>query len=160
MRKVLFLLFFICLATIADAQLVYPYGDIKLEKPGDYVATEPMALSAATFLLTSPFVEANEKRLNALKFLSTWMAGTKAYSFYMQGMVLELSDEINLVQLYIAAMAKYSLENKADAVNPMKVDMNASKMVTAYCDDPKNNFKLKKRYRKILEKINQQNKPL
>lgn len=152
MPKKIFFILFLFISTIANAQLVYPYGDIKLEKPGDYVATEPMALSAATFLLTSPFVEADEKRLNALKFLSTWMAGTKAYSFYMQGVVLELRDEINLVQLYIAAMAKYSLENKADAVNPMKVDMNAAKMVIAYCDDPKNNFKLKKKFRKILEK--------
>ena len=152
MPKKIFFILFLFISTIANAQLVYPYGDIKLEKPGDYVATEPMALSAATFLLTSPFVEADEKRLNALKFLSTWMAGTKAYSFYMQGVVLDLRDEINLVQLYIAAMAKYSLENKADAVNPMKVDMNAAKMVIAYCDDPKNNFKLKKKFRKILEK--------
>ena len=152
MPKKIFFILFLFISTIANAQLVYPYGDIKLEKPGDYVATEPMALSAATFLLTSAFVEADEKRLNALKFLSTWMAGTKAYSFYMQGMVLDLRDEINLVQLYIAAMAKYSLENKADAVNPMQVDMNATKMVIAYCDDPKNNFKLKKKYRKILEK--------
>ena len=152
MPKKIFFILFLFISTIANAQLVYPYGDIKLEKTGDYVATEPMALSAATFLLTSAFVEADEKRLNALKFLSTWMAGTKAYSFYMQGVVLELRDEINLVQLYIAAMAKYSLENKAAAVNPMKVDMNATKMVIAYCDNPKNNFKLKKKYRKILEK--------
>ena len=85
MHKALLSIFFVCISTIAGAQIAYPYGDIKLEKPGDYIATEPMALSAATFLLTSPFVEADEKRLNALKFLSTWMAGTKAYSFYMQG---------------------------------------------------------------------------
>ena len=152
MRKPLFLLFFVCISTIASAQIVYPYNDIKLEKPGDYIATEPMALSAATLLLTTPFAETDEKRLGATKFLSNWMVGAKTYSFYMQGTVQELRDDLNLLQLYIAAMAKYSLENKAAAANPLTVEMNAAKMVVVYCDNAKNNLKLKKKYRKILEK--------
>lgn len=152
MRKPLFFLFFLCLISIANAQLVYPYDDIKLEKPGDYIATEPMALSAATFLLTTPFAETDEKRLGAMKFLSNWMVGAKTYSFYLQGTVQELRDDVNLLQIYIAAMARYGLENKAAAANPMTVEMNAAKMVIAYCDDTKNNLKLKKKYRKILEK--------
>ena len=51
MSKVLFFLCFICISTIAGAQAVYPYRDIKLEKPSDYAETESMALSAATFYL-------------------------------------------------------------------------------------------------------------
>jgi hypothetical protein len=152
MRRLLFFLFIICSTITARAQLVFPYGDIKLEKPGDYIATEPMALSAATFLLTTSFAEKDEKRLNAIKFLSNWMAGAKSYSFYMRGMAQDLSDDINLIQLYIAAMARYTLENKLTYANPLTVDANAAKMVLAYCDDSKNNFKLKKKYRKILEK--------
>jgi hypothetical protein len=153
MRRLLFIFYFICSTMIAPAQLVYPYGDIKLEKPGDYVATEPMALSAANSLLSNPFVVADENRLGAIKFLSSWMAGTKAYSFYMKGMAQDVSDDVNLIQLYVAAMAKYTLENKLTSANPLTVDANAAKMVLTYCDDPKNNFKLKKKYRKILEKI-------
>jgi hypothetical protein len=152
MRKVLFLMLFICTYIFANAQLVYPYGDIKLEKPGDYVATEPMALSAASFLLTSPFSETDANRLAAMKFLSAWMEGAKSYSFYLQGTAKELSEDFYLYQLYIIAMAKYTLENKVAAANPMTVDKNAAKIVLAYCDEAKNNFKLKKKYRKILEK--------
>jgi hypothetical protein len=152
MRKLLFFLFFFCISNIAPAQFVYPYGDIKLEKPGDYIATEPMALSAANSLLSNPFVVADENRLGAIKFLSSWMAGTKSYSFYMKGMAQDVSDDVNLIQLYVAAMAKFTLENRLTSANPLTVDANAAKMVLAYCDDPKNNFKLKKKYRKILEK--------
>jgi hypothetical protein len=152
MHKLPFFLFFLYLSTSATAQFVYPYEDIKLEKPGDYRATEPMALSAASSLLGTPFLESDEKRLAAIKFLTNWMAGTKAYSFYMQGMVQEIRDDMNLLQLYIAAMAKYSMENKTAAANPLTVELNAAKIVIAYCDNPKNNFKLRKKYRKILEK--------
>jgi hypothetical protein len=152
MRKPLFFFLFFCISSNAGAQIVYPYGDIKLEKPADYIATEPMALSAATFLLTTPFTENDEKRVGALRFLSNWMVGAKTYSFYMQGTVQELREDMNLLQIFIAAMTKYSMENKAAAANPLTVEMNAAKMVIAYCDDAKNNLKLKKKYRKILEK--------
>ena len=152
MRKPLFLFFFLCISSIAGAQLVYPYSDIKLEKPADYIATEPMALSAATYILSTPFAEKDQNRLIAIKFLTDWMAGAKSYSFYLRGMAQDLSDDLNLLQLYIAAMAKYSLENKAAAANPLTVEQHSAKMVIAYCDDSKNNFKLKKKYRNILEK--------
>ncbi len=152
MNKFLLLVMMVCVTKIANSQLVYPYQDIKLEKPRDYVDTEPMALSAASFLLTTPFIEVDEGRGGALVFLSNWMAGTKNYHFYMDGMAAEISTDKNLLSLYIAAMAKYSLENKKPPPVALEVELGASKIVLAYCDDPKNNFKLKKKYRKILEK--------
>jgi len=150
MCKILLLFCFLCFGCMAGAQ-TFPYRDIKLEKPADYKATEKMALSAANFLLTTPFVEVDADRGGALKFLNDWMMGTKDYQFYLKGKASDFTDDLNLFSLFLAAMAKYTLENKAGAVNPLNVDMNASKIVIAYCDDPKNNFKLKKKYRKILE---------
>ncbi len=152
MNKLLLILLMVCFSQVADSQPVYPYQDIKLEKPQDYIDTEPMALSAATFLLTTPFIEVDAGRGGALVFLSNWMAGTKNYHFYMDGMAAEISTDRNLLSLYIAAMAKYSLENKNSTPAPLQVELGASKIVLDYCDDPKNNFKLKKKYRKILEK--------
>lgn len=152
MNKFLFSLFLIGVSQASFCQVVYPYQDIKLEKPADYKATESMALSAATFLLSTPFVEKDLNRGNALKFLANWMTGAKDYNFYMQGIGEDIGDDRDLVCLYLAGMVKFSLENKAEAVNPLKVEQHAVKMVLAYCDDPKNNFKLKKKYRKILEK--------
>ncbi len=150
-HKFLFLLLFICLGNDSICQNIYPYKDIKLEKPSDYTETEPLALSAATFLLSTPFVEIDANRADALLFLSNWMAGTKKYSFYMQGLVQDISTDKNLMSLFFAAMAKYSLQNKAESINPLRVDENAAKLVLAYCNDPLNNFKLKKKFRKLLE---------
>ncbi|MEO6540237.1 MAG: hypothetical protein ABIN74_04560, partial [Ferruginibacter sp.] len=73
------------------------------------------------------------------------------HNFYMQGKVTELAGDQNLLSLYIAAMVKYSLENKAQAVNALTVELQASKLVLAYCEDTKNKFKLRKKGKKILE---------
>ena len=151
MRKFLFLFLLICFYNVSIAQIVYPYRDIKLEKPSDYKATESMALSAANFLITTPFIEVDDARGSALVFLNAWVDGAKDYQFYFGGLILDVSVDKNLLSLYIAAMVKYKLENKADAVNPIKVEQQTSRILLAYCDDPKNNFKLKKKLRKLLE---------
>ena len=152
MNKFLFFLLFICFYNISVCQTAYPYQDIKLEKPSDYKETEPLALLAATFILTTPFVEVDTDRSGALQFLSSWISGTKDYSFNMQGIVADIGSDKNLLSIFVAAMVKYSLENKQASVNPLTVELNAAKMVITYCDDPKNNFKLKKKSRKLLEK--------
>jgi hypothetical protein len=150
MRKFLSLFLLVCLCNVVVAQIVYPYRDIKLEKPSDYKATESMALSAATFLITTPFIEVDEGRAGALIFLNAWMSGTKDYQFYFQGIAQDVSVDKNLLSLFMAAMAKYTLENKAET-NPIKVEQHTAKILLDYCDDPKNNFKLKKKLRKLLE---------
>ena len=151
MRKLLFSLLLVSFYTVSGAQMIYPYQDIKLEKPSDYKETEPMALSATKFLLGTPFIEVDVNRSNALVFLNKWMSGTKDHQFYLQGFVQDISVDLNLLSLYIPAMVKYTLVNKAEAVNPIKVEQQASKIVLAYCNDPKNNFRLKKKLRKLLE---------
>ena len=151
MRKIILLFLLFCLCNVSIAQMVYPYRDIKLEKPSDYKETEPLALSAANFILTTPFVEVDEGRGGALMFLNKWMTGTKDYQFYLQGFIVDISTDVNLLSLYIPSMIKYTLENKKEAVNPIKVEQYASQIVLAYCNDPKNNFKLKKKLRKLLE---------
>ncbi len=152
MNKLFILLVTICFSLASKSQIIYPYQDIKLEKPADYVATEPMALSAATFLLTTPFIEVDAGRGGALIFLSNWMAGTKNYHFYLDGVAAGISTDKNLLSLFVAAMVKYSLENKNPLPAPLQVEAGAAKLVLAYCDDTKNNFNLKKKYRKSLEK--------
>ena len=151
MKKLLFFFLLVCFYQVSFTQLVYPYQDIKLEKPSDYKETEPLALSAATLLLSTAFTSKDANREAALKFLTTWMPGTKQYSFYLKGKAVALSSDSDLLGLFLAAMAKYSLQNKAEAINGMTVDINAAKLVLAYCDDPKNKFKLKKKFRKVLE---------
>lgn len=136
----------------SSAQIAYPYQDIKLEKPSDFSETEPLALSAANYILTTPFVEVDKNRSGALQFLSNWMTGNKDFTFHKNGLILDISSDKNVLSIFVAAMAKYSLENKKEAQNPLLVEQNASQITLAYCDDPANNFKLRKKQRKLLEK--------
>ncbi len=152
MHKFLFLLFFICMGSISNAQYIYPYQDIKLEKPSDYKETEPLALSASTYLLTTPFTANDKSKAGALNFLLNWMAGMKEYDIYIRGVFKELSEETEVTALFIAALVKYSLENKKTSPTPMIVENNACKMVLAYCDNPDNKYRIKKKCRKILKK--------
>jgi hypothetical protein len=151
MRKFLFSFSLICFCFTVQAQFVYPYRDIKLEKPSDYKETEALALSAANFLLNTPFVEVDADRGGALVFLNNWITGTKEHQFYLQGYIQEISVDKNLLSLYVAAMVKYTLENKKEAVNPIRVEQHSAKLVLAYCSDAKNNFTLKRKLRKLLE---------
>jgi hypothetical protein len=151
MNKLIIALALCFLTAVSFSQPAYPYKDIKLEKPSDYKETEPLVLSAANFLLSTKYDDANEGRKGAISFLTEWMTGAKDYGFYLKGLVTDISSDRELLNLCIAAMLKYTLENKATAVNPLAVDANVSKILLAYCDNPENNFKLKKRNRKILE---------
>jgi len=62
MQKLILFFCFLFFSTVLFCQAGFPYQDIKLEKPSDYKETEPMALSAANFLLTSAFVEKDAGR--------------------------------------------------------------------------------------------------
>lgn len=150
-RIYLVLLCFIC-GFQAFSQSAYPYQDIKLEKPADYVATEPMAVSAANFLLATPFSETDAQRSNAVLFLSNWMTGTKAYHFYINGIATEVSEDRGLLSLFMAALAKFTFENKSAQLAPLQIEAGAAKLVLAYTNEPKNNFKIKKKYRKYFDK--------
>ena len=151
MHKLLFFLFFICISSFSMGQFVYPYQDIKLEKPSDYTETEPLALSAATFLLTTPFTMNDLNRLRALSFLSNWMAGVKDFEIHRRGIFQDIAGDENVTALFIAALVKYRIENKKQLPSPMIIEVNACKMVLVYCDNPVNNYRIKKKLRKFLE---------
>lgn len=151
MIKYLFMFFLTFPLLNVSGQAGFPYQDIKLEKPGDYAATEPLALSAANFIMTTAFELYDKDRAVALQFLSNWVTGATNYSFHLKGKVTELASDANVLSLFIAALVKYTLENKAEAVNPIQIDAKAAEMVLAYCANEKNNFKLKKKYKRILE---------
>lgn len=152
MNKFFLLLVLFFTSIVSPGQIIYPYGDIKLEKQSDYAETESLALSAANYLLTAPFAEADKNRSDALQFLSNWMTGYKDFTFYKQGLIQDLTVDKNILSIYIAAVAKFCLENKTVSQNPLLVEKNASRIALTYCDNPVNHFKLRKKIRKLLEK--------
>ncbi|MBS1752891.1 MAG: hypothetical protein KF741_11120 [Ferruginibacter sp.] len=151
MNRLLLFFLLLCTGIVSNGQAIYPYQDIKLEKPSDYIETEPFALSAANYVLTTTFDAESISRQNAVKFLADWVSGAKKYNFYMQNVAEYIRSDIDLLSLFIAAMAKYNLEHKQNPADALTVEKNACRMVLDYCNKPANKFNLKKKFRKKLE---------
>jgi hypothetical protein len=151
MNKYIVIALFICCSNQAFSQSIYPYEEIPLKTAADFRAAEPFALTASTFLLSSPYKQKDPERERTLNFLIKWTAGSRDYHFELHGVILELIDEKDLMSLFIPAMAKFCLENKALGSNTSVIEKSAVKMVLDYCNNPANNFTLKKKHRKKLE---------
>jgi hypothetical protein len=133
------------------SQFAYPYGEIKLEKPADYKDAEPIAMNAATFLLTTAYKKDDDDRNKAFLFLVNWTKGNMDYHFELHGVILELKDNREIMSLFIPAMVKFCLENKTLSSNVSLIEASAVKAVLDYCNDPSKNFVLTKKLRKKLE---------
>jgi len=151
MKKYLFSILLLFIASFSFCQINFPYVEVKLVKPSDFKQAEPLVLSAASALLSTPFKEKDTDRLQAQEFLKKWMAGTQDYSFKLSGIGQDIADDHDLFDLFVAAMVKFCLENKALSTNQKLIEMGSCKLVRDYCDNPANNFKLKKKQRKKLE---------
>jgi len=151
MKKYFFSILLLFTTTFSFCQINFPYEEVKLNKPSDYKQAEPLVLSAASALLSTPFKEKDADRSRAQEFLKKWIAGTKDYTFQLSGIGQNIADDLDLLNLFVAAMVKFCLENKTLSANQKLVEMSACKLVLDYCDNPANNFKLKKKQRKKLE---------
>lgn len=151
MIRIVFIIALLLNAGIVFSQTYYPYQDIKLETPDDCKAADPIALHAATSLLSTPFKKADKDRASALQFLVKWMTVGKEFKFIISEKMQAIVTDADLFGLYTAAMAKFCLENKNLAGVIQVVENSSCKMVLEYCDIPSNNFLLKKKQRKILE---------
>ena len=133
------------------AQYAYPYEEIRLDKPASYKEAEPLALSAAKFLLTTPYDEKNKARERAFAFLLNWTAGIEKYNFRLSGVILDVAEEKDVMTLFVAAMARFCIENPELGNNLKMIEKNSVRMVLDYCNNPANNFTLKKKIRRRLE---------
>lgn len=151
MNKILLIALVLLCSKMANAQSIYPYGEIQLKAPADYKTAEPFALNAANFLLSTRYKEKDIDRESAFNFLIRWTQGDRDYRFDLTGVILEVADEKELMSLFIPAMVKFCLENKTLGSNTSLIEKSAVKTVLDYCNNPANNFTLKKKLRKKLE---------
>lgn len=151
MIKIVVLIALLLNGSIAFSQTYYPYQDIKLETPADCKAANPIALHAATTLLSTPFKKADKDRASALQFIVKWMTAGKEFKFIISEKMQGIVADADLFGLYTAAMAKFCLENKNLAGVIQVVENSSCKLVLDYCEIDSNNFPLKKKQRKILE---------
>ncbi|MEJ7588285.1 MAG: hypothetical protein WKI04_12060 [Ferruginibacter sp.] len=146
---IVFLVFF---STYAHAQTVPNFDLIKLEKTSDYKPAEPFVLQTATYLLTTPIRKGSDDRFNSLRFISKWMHGTPDYSFVFNDIADKVGKDNNdLFGLYLAAMAKYTLENKIASKDPKLIKLKAMTALLNYCENKDNNIRMSKQLKKLSE---------
>ncbi|MGB4772902.1 MAG: hypothetical protein WBP58_15660 [Chitinophagaceae bacterium] len=151
MKSILFFLLIFCSIGLS-AQNLPDFDQIRLEQGSDYKPAEPAALQAANYILSTPIAKDDVNRLLSLRFLLRWMTGTPDYTFSLGGNISKaVANNEDLLGVYMAAMAKYALENSAVAKDEKKVNLEATKMMLAYCEDEKNNVKLNKTLKKMIE---------
>ena len=150
--KITIIAFFAFCCLQVTAQTLPNFDLIKLEKSSDYKAADPFVLQTATYLLTTPFKRDSPDRLSSLQFISKWMYGTPDHSFVFNDMVDKIGKDNNdLFGLYMAAMVKYTLENKAASKDPKVVKLNAMILLLNYCENKDNNMRMSKQLKKMSE---------
>jgi hypothetical protein len=150
--KALIVSLFILSFTYSNAQTLPNFDLIKLEKTADYKPAEPFVLQTTNYLLSTPFKKENTDRNNSLRFISKWMNGTPDYSFTFGDVADKIGkDNYDLIGVYMAALGKYTLENKAAAKDTKVAKLNAITMLLNYCGNKDNNLKMSKQLKKLAE---------
>jgi hypothetical protein len=150
--KASIVIFFIYCSLYSNAQTLPNFDLIRLDKTADYKLAEPFVLQTSTYLLSVPYKKENPDRNNSLQFISKWMNGTPDYSFGLVGINEKIGkDNYDILGVYMAAIAKYTLENKVAAKDPKVANLNAMNMLLDYCEHKENNLKMSKQLKKLSE---------
>ncbi|CAN5585830.1 hypothetical protein BH11BAC3_BH11BAC3_06840 [soil metagenome] len=153
MKKLVFALLFGLLSNISFAQNLPDFTTIKLDKKKDFnSAADDAALQASDFLFSTPLDKNNIDRLKSLQYVIKWMSGTPDYNFSLDEQATKFAKKNDdLLGLYMAAMTKYVLQNKADSKDQNRIKLNAVKIIIAYAKDEKNKVKINAELRKAIE---------
>ncbi len=152
MKLFVFAAFFIGFVGFLPAQTLTDFDLIKMEKASDYKVAEPFVLQTANYLFSVPFKKDSKDRLNSLRFISKWMNGTSDYSFLFTDEMVKIGkDNYDLIGQYMAAMAKYTLDNKAAAKDTKAMKLNAMILLLDYCENKDNNMRMSKQLKKLSD---------
>jgi hypothetical protein len=149
--KKCFLLLFVLTAFSSFAQT--DFSTVSMKTDAEFKAAEKYALEASNYILSGPLDLKNAKQGVAVKFILDWEVGTPDYSFILDAPVMEKLVEENktLMGVYLAGMAKFSLENPTKAENPKLVVLNSMKTLLAYVEKPENKVTISETLKKLIE---------
>lgn len=156
MKRLIFIIIFGLFISSSFAQTLPDFDAIKLDKREDFnAAADNAALQASNFLLSTALEKNNLDRLKSLEYVIKWMSGTPDYSFTLDEQATKFAKKNDdLLGLYMAAMAKYVLENKEDSKDQNKIKLNAVKLIIEYAKNEKNKVKLNSELKKAIEADN------
>lgn len=153
MKKIMLVLAFFFALNQLQAQQTLNYDDIKLEKKEDFNdQANSAALQASSYLLSTPLGMENPGRQQSLTYLIKWMSGSPDYSFELDDTAVNLCEnDKELIGIYMAAMAKFVLENKSEAKNTSAIKLQAVRLFVKYANDSNNKVKLTKAIKKAIK---------
>jgi hypothetical protein len=138
MKRILFICLLMTTMGKMLAQDLPDFDHIKLKKPKDYKAIEPIVLRADDYVLSTPINRDSTSKINAAAFLMNWMEGTPDYIFtFDESTTKSFLQNAGLVEVYIAYMSKFAVQNKAK--NSKAITINAIKNLLDYINNPANN---------------------
>lgn len=151
MKKMFFFsLMLMTFCTTSIAQSFPSFSEIKLEVKEDYNKdANDAALFAAKYLLSTPLEKDNLYRLKCTQYLIRWMTGTPDYTFSLvAGKLFKKNDDLLVV--YMAALTKYCMENKLNGKEGNIVQVEAYKLIGAYCKNEGNGVKKTGEVKKLV----------
>lgn len=111
---------------------------------------EPEVLLAAKLILSNPLENAEAKKAEA--FVLSWMTNCE-YSFELGGNIIDLSKKENskLLFVYMAAQAKFILENPEKSKDKEAMTVAAYTALADYCANTANGVKLTKDVKRLID---------
>jgi hypothetical protein len=133
--SIICLLIFTCCGSFA--QILPAFRQVPLKKQKDYKVAEPLVLQTADYILATPIDQNTDAKKVAAQFLMKWMDGTADYTFTLdEASTKSFLQNASLVEVYIAAMSKFAIENKPKLSKT--ITLKAIKNLLAYVNNPAN----------------------
>lgn len=129
------------------------FSKVKLTNNAELKAAEKSVMEASNYLLSTPLDAKDAKRAAAEKFINDWEVGTEDYSFIIQDQFIEKleSDSKGLKGIYLATMAKITLENPKENEDVPGLMIKGVKGVLAYAEKPANKVQMTETIKKLIE---------
>ena len=127
----------------------------EFETTESYESEKTNVLLCANYLFNNPVNQEKLNRLTSIQYIMKWMEGTPEYTFTIDEKAMELTkDNIDLVSLYLAAMAKVCIEHRDGNLKNEEIYNMAEEMLVNYCSNPNNKIKPSKKIKKIMKERN------
>ena len=111
---------------------------IKITKKAHFKDLEPLVIKVADYLFATPINHKNQSRKEAGQFLIRWMNDTPFDIFLLEEKATNFfNTDTELTLMYMAALAKYTLENKTVTDQKDKI-LGAMQLVLPYLDKQQN----------------------
>ena len=128
---------------------------VELKNEIDSRLAEPQILVCNNYILSTPIDTKNQNRILATIFVRKWLDKTPNYIFHVDKDVAKILDkEGNVLDVFIAAMTKFAIENPEQGNDPQAVTLYAWNTTLDYIANKANNIKQTGEMKKMIKAKN------